>query len=401
MNKQSRNPMIEQAIHAGEDSNQEIAVVSPGICTSTSFPAHPDGVGFSASDLGDDAPYFYSRWANPTVRQLEKKMAALEGAEDGICFASGMAAIAGLFLTRLSQGDHLILSNVCYAGVAELAHDMLTRFGIAVSAVDTSDLAAVRAAVRPETKMIYCETPANPILRLSDIAGLAAVAREAGAELAVDSTLATPLATQPLALGADYVVHALTKYACGHGGDAIAGIVLGKAAAVAELRKQSLIHLGGALAPFNAWLILRSLHTLPLRMEAHQRGALAVANYLERHPRIGRVLYPGLPSHPQHDLAARQMANFSGMLSFSAKDGSALARQLAERLQLFTYAVSMGKSKSLVFYIPTEDLLRSSFHLDGEEAEKYRDWAGEGVFRVSIGLEQSEALIEDLEVALR
>ena len=390
------------SIHAGEEASAPS--LAPDICVSTSFAVDPDAVGFSATDLTDSTPYFYTRWANPTVHQLERKLAALDGGEDAVCFGSGMAAIAGLLLGTLSAGDHLVISNVAYAGTAELVHDTLPRLGIAVSPVDTSDLDAVAAAVRPNTRLIYAETPANPILRLSDIAALAGLARDAGCKLAVDSTLATPVATRPLALGADYVIHSLTKYACGHGGDALGGVVVGAAEAMAALRQGPLIHFGGVLSPFHAWIILRSLHTLELRMAGHQRGALAVADFLAGHKRVTRVLYPGHSSHPQHALARRQMANFSGMVSFVAKDGAqdgaALARTIAQRIRVFAYAVSMGKSKSLIYHIPTDDLQRTSFRMTGTDLARYRDWAGDGVFRLSIGLESPEALVADLDQAL-
>ncbi len=278
-------------------------------------------------------------------------------------------------------------------------HDSLPRYGIAFSSLDTGDPAAVRNALRPTTKLIYAEIPANPILYLADIAELARIARDVGVALAIDSTLATPVATRPIELGADYVIHSLTKYVCGHDGDALGGAVIGKAAAMAALRQGSLIHLGGCISPFNAWLCLRSLHILELRMRAHQENALAVASFLESHPRVARVLYPGLPSHPQHDLAKLQMA-FSGMVSFSTKDGPDLARKLADGLQLLSYAVSMGKSKSLVFYIPTDDLQASSFKLTPAELADYRNLTGDDAFRISIGLESLDALIADLTQVL-
>jgi cystathionine gamma-synthase/methionine-gamma-lyase len=211
--------------------------------------------------------------------------------------------------------------------------------------------------------------------------------------------MATPIATQPLALGADYVAHSLTKYACGHG-DALGGAVIGRREAMGELRRSSLIHLGGALNPMAAWLILRGLETLPLRMAAHQRGALAVSAFLEGHSRIKRVLYPGLASHPQHELARRQMRNFSGMVSFTADDAPALARRFGDRLKLVAYAVSLGKTRSLLFYIPAEDLVSGSFRLDPQAAGRYRDWTGEGTFRLSVGIEDAEDLIADLDQAL-
>ena len=395
-----RQPNLETAsVHAGEELDDAFGAIAPPIVLASSFAVHPDDVGFSAYDYKEEAPYFYSRWSNPTVRRLERKLAALEGAEDGVAFGSGMAAISGLLLHVLSAGDHLVLSNACYAAVAELAHDTLPRLGIAATAVDTSDPAAVKAALRPTTKLIYLETPCNPILRLADVAAIAEIAKAGGAELAVDSTIATPLGLRPLALGADYVVHSLTKYMCGHG-DALGGVVLGGRDKIDGLRKDSLVHLGGLLGAFDAWLILRSLHTLPARMAAHAAGAAEVARFLEDHPRIERVLYPGLPSHPQHGLAEAQMTNYSGMIAFTATDGAALARQLADRLKVFTYAVSLGKSKSLVFHIPTADIQRTSFRLSDADLAGYRAWAGDGVFRVSIGLERPADLIADLEQAL-
>jgi len=216
----------------------------------------------------------------------------------------------------------------------------------------------------------------------------------------VDSTIATPIGTNPLALGADFVCHSLTKYLCGHG-DALGGAVIGRADHIAALRKEGLIHLGAALSPWSAYLILRGIETLPLRMEKHETNARAIAEWLDAHPKVRRVNWPGLASHPQADLARRQMRNFSGLMSFSVKSGTAgMARQLAERLKLVSFAVSLGKTKSLCFYIPTDDILRSSFELTGVPEAQFRDWAGEGLFRVSVGLENPAELIADFEQAL-
>lgn len=388
------------ALHAGESHRTVGAPVSPPLALATSFFTHPDVVGFSANDLTEAAPHFYTRWSNPTLELLEARLAELDGGEAAVTFASGMAAISGLFFDRLSAGDHLVLSNVCYAGVAELAHDILPKHGVAVTAVDTSDVEAVAAAMRPTTRLVHVETPANPILRLTDVAAIAEVAHAAGAEFSVDSTIATPLGTKPLGLGADFVVHSLTKYLGGHG-DALGGVVIGRAERMAQLRKRSLIHLGGALAPSAAWLILRGMETLVPRMALHQENARRVEAFLADHPGVRSVYWPGSVRHPQHELAIRQMRNFSGLLAF-ATDGSGieLARRLAERLRVFSYAVSLGKTRSLLFYIPTEDILRSSFRLEGEEARKYREWTGDGAFRVSVGLEDADDLIEDLARAL-
>lgn len=388
------------ALHGGEAGRELGAPVAPAPVLSTNYYTHPDAVGFSASDLKADAPHFYSRWSNPTLDLLETRLAQLEGAEAALSFSSGMAAITTLFQDRLSAGDHLVLSNVCYAGVAEYAHHALPRMGISVTDVDSANQDAVAAAMQPNTRLVHIETPANPILRLTDISAIADIVHAHGAELSVDSTIATPIGTKPVTLGADYVCHSLTKYLCGHG-DALGGAVIGKAEQIAALRKDGLIHSGGVLSPFSAYLILRGMETLPLRMARHESNARAIEAYLAGHPNVRRTLWPGSPRHEQHDLAQRQMRNFSGLLSFSVKSGSAgMARQLADRLKVFAYAVSLGKTKSLCFYIPTNDILGSSFRLAGADEAMYRDWAGEGVFRVSVGLEDPDELIADLEQAL-
>jgi cystathionine gamma-synthase/methionine-gamma-lyase len=387
------------ALHAGDGSREPGAPLGNPLVPATSFYADPDGIGFSAADLKADSPHFYGRWSNPTAHVLETRLAALEGGEACLTFASGMAAVSGLFLSKLKSGDHLVLSNICYAGVAELAHDILPTLSIAVTTVDESDAAAIAAAMRPETRLVHIETPANPLLRLADIAAVAEIAHAHGAELSVDSTMATPVATRPLALGADYVVHSLTKYVCGHG-DALGGAVIGTAAAIGSLRTSAGIHFGASLNPFAAWLMLRGLETLPARMALHEANARAVVGFLEHHPRVGRVIWPGSPSHPEHAIARRQMANFSGMISFTAQAGKALATAFGARLKLVAYAVSLGKTRSLIFYIPTEDLLRTSFHLEGAEAEKYRALSGEGLFRLSVGLEDASDIIADLDAAL-
>ncbi|MBB4196750.1 cystathionine gamma-synthase/methionine-gamma-lyase [Rhodoblastus sphagnicola] len=386
------------AVHAGLSEPRPGEPVLNPLVPATSYYADPDVIGFSASDLGDDAPHFYARWSHPSAAALEQRLARLDGGEAALTFASGMAAVSGLVLHKLQAGDHFIVSNVCYAGVAEFART-LPKYGIAVTAVDASDLVSVANAFRPETKLVHIETPANPILRLADIAAIAQLAHAAGAELSVDSTMATPIATKPLELGADFVVHSLTKYACGHG-DALGGAVIGRRGAIEALRRDALIHLGAVLNPFAAWLISRGLETLPQRMAAHADNARAISTWLETAPGVTRVIYPGLPSHPQHELAQRQMKNFSGMLSFVINDGEAVARRLARKLKLVAYAVSLGKTRSLIFHIPTDDLLRTSFALEGRDAEAYRAWAGDGVFRLSAGIEDAGDIIADLEQAL-
>ena len=387
------------AIHAGEGPDPGTGASAPNLVMSTTF-VIDTSISFSANDLEEDAPFVYTRWGNPTVAQLEKKLSALEGAEAGVVFASGMAAITGLFLHTLRCGDHLIMSDVAYAGAAELTNDLLPQLGVEVTKVNLSDHDAVRAAFRPGTRLVYAETPANPILRLVDVEVLSELAHAAGARLAVDSTFATPIAMRPLELGADYVIHSLTKYLGGHG-DAVGGALLGSADDVSSIRHGVGIHVGGVLSPFNAWLIMRGVATLPIRMRAHADGALAVAKYLEKHPKVARVVYPGLESHPQHELAKRQMRNFSGMIQFQTLDGSQDARELSTRLEVIHYAVSLGHHRSLVVYLPTDDLLRSSLQMTAEQEASYRAYAGDGLFRLSVGLEDPEDLIADLEQALR
>lgn len=390
------------AVHGGESPDPATGASSPNLVMSSTFVTDkPEG--FSAYELTEDSPYVYSRWRNPTVRAFEDKLAIVEGAEACVAFASGMGAAAAIVLSRLSSGDHLIVSDVAYAGVAELARDTLPRFGVAVSKVDCSDPAALEAAMRPETRMVFVDTPCNPIMRLTDIRRAAEIAHAGGAELAVDNTFATPIGTRPLALGADYSMHSATKYLNGHG-DALGGAVCCSAERAAALRTEAIVHYGGVLSPFNAWLIARGMATLPIRMAAHQETTLAVARALEAHAKIERVVYPGLASHPQHNLAAAQMANFSGMLTFRLKGGEAAgqaaAERMAERLKIAHYAVSLGHHRTLVCWMPTASMLENSFGLSGAQAESYRAYAGDGVFRLSVGLEDAEDLIRDFDAVL-
>ena len=386
------------AVHAGEGPDPTTRASAPNLVMSTTFLIDPD-IAFSADELEPDAPFVYTRWGNPTVRQLEEKLAALEGAEAAIGFASGMAAISALLTHTLRPGDHLIMSDVAYAGASELVSDIVTRGGVEVSRVDLTDLAALEAALRPTTRLVYAETPANPILRLTDVAAVAQVVHAHGARFVVDSTFATPVALRPIELGADYVVHSLTKYIGGHG-DAVGGALLGPEQEIADIRRGPGIHMGGALSPFNAWLILRGAATLPVRMRAHAEGAQAVAGFLESHPRVTKVLYPGLPSHPQYELASRQMKSAAGMVSFQVQDGPGTARRFAKDLHTVHYAVSLGHHRSLVVYLPTADLLKTSFRMTAAQEASYRAYAGDGLFRLSVGLEDAADIIADLEQAL-
>jgi methionine-gamma-lyase len=362
----------------------------------------PEAVtGFSARNRMGYEGFIYARQSNPTVRQLEEKLTALEGGEAAQAFGSGMAASHALIAGRLSKGDHLIISDSNYVGTAELVRDSLPRFGIEVSLADTSDLDEVASKIRPQTRMLWIETPANPIMRLSDIAQLSDLAHRAGVrDVVVDSTFASPIATRPLELGADFVVHSLTKYIGGHG-DAMGGAVIGRKQDLDALNLEATVHYGGVLSPFNAWLILRGAATLPLRMRAHEENALFVAKFLEKHKRIKRVLYPGLASHPQHELAQRQMRNFSGMMTFQPEgDGAEIAKNMIERFEVVHYAVSLGHHRSLIYWIPTDALMASSFKLEGIALKRYRAFAGDGVFRFSAGIEDGQDICTDLEKAL-
>ncbi|MEM1277826.1 MAG: PLP-dependent aspartate aminotransferase family protein [Pseudomonadota bacterium] len=390
------------AIHAGEMPDPVTGASSPNIVMSSTYVTEkPEG--FSASELTEESPFVYTRWANPTVAALERKMAVLEGTEAAACFASGMAAAHAILLAELSAGDHLILSDVAYAGIAELTRDTLPRLGILVSKVDTSDPANVAEALRPETKLVFLDTPCNPLIRLSDIQAIAAIAHDAGARVVVDNTFASPIGCNPCGLGADYTMHSLTKYVGGHG-DALGGAVCGRAELIRPLISEASVHYGGVMSPFNAWLIARGAATLPLRMAAHEAGARKVAAWLEQDPRVARVVWPGLSSHPQHNLAGQQMQNFSGMMSFQpagdAAQGKAAAERAAAELALVHYAVSLGHHRSLICYLPSADMVASSFNLEGAQAEAYRAWAGHGIFRLSIGLEDADDIIADLDRVL-
>ena len=386
------------SIHGGETPDPTTGASAPGMVMSSTFVVDEE-ISFSANNLTADSPFVYTRWDNPTTQRLEEKLALLEQCESCVAFASGMAASTAVLLANLSQGDHLVISNTNYPGTAELARDTLTRLGVQVTPVDTSELEQIRAAMRDNTRMVWIETPSNPLLRITDIAAAAEIAHAQGALLAVDSTFASPIATRPLTLGADLVMHSLTKYIGGHG-DAMGGAVCGSRALIGPLRGEGLIHYGAVISPFNAWLIMRGMATLPLRMRCHQENALAVANFLESHSSVELVRYPGLESHPQHDLAKSQMDNYSGMISFRTANPKALAGRMMKDLEVIHYAVSLGHHRSLIYLMQTDDLIDSSYRLDGNELERYRETAGEGVFRLSVGLEDTQDLISDLERVL-
>ena len=335
----------------------------------------------------------YTRISNPTNNELGKAMAALEGGETGLPFSTGMAAISTLALTLLKAGDHVLCDDTTYSATAWLFRDLLPKFGVGATFLDFTCLEAVRAAMRPDTRLMIYETPCNPTMKVIDIAAVSEIAKAGGAVTMVDSTFATPFLTRPIELGADIVMHSATKYICGHG-DAVGGILVGPKDLMEAIHGDGLKNLGGTASPFNSFLMLRGLKTLELRMERHCRTAMAIAQYLEGHPKVARVYYPGLPSHPQHETAKRQMKAFGGLLTFELKGGMEAGVTLMNSLKLCALAVSLGEANPLVqhpasmthWYVPKE----------AREASGITD----GLVRLSTGLENAEELLADLEQGL-
>jgi cystathionine gamma-synthase len=390
-----------RALDAGLVPDPVTGAIAPTLVASVNSVFTPGSAGFSAdgADLTEQ-PFLYARWTNPTVRALEERLAGLEGAEDALATATGVAAAASVFLTFLKAGDHLIVSEVCYAGVYELATRILPDLGIAVTPVDLTDPAAVRAALRPGTRLIHAESPCNPILRLTDLAALSAVAREAGVLLSVDSTLATPVITRPLDHGVDLVIHSLTKFMNGHG-DALGGAVIGRRDLVSRIRSRAGVYLGASLSAQNAWLILRGLDTLFPRLRMACDTAEVLAGWLARHPGVSRVIWPGAEDHPQRALAQRQMALGGAMIAFQTREAPAdIARRMADSFRIIHYAFSLGHQRSICVHIGTDEIQRSTFRMEGAALSRWREWAGEGVFRLSVGLEDPSDLIADLGRAL-
>ncbi len=386
------------AVHGGEAPDPETGASSPNIVMSSTYVVDQP-TSFSITNMDDDTPYVYTRWANPTIRQLEKKLCLLENAESCLACASGMSASSGVLFGLLNAGDHLIISESNYPGTAEISRQMLPKNDIKVTPVDTSNPENIQNAMRENTRMIWVETPSNPLVKLTDIHTVSKIAQEGNARLVVDSTFASPIATRPLELGADIVLHSLTKYIGGHG-DAIGGAVLSSRKIISDIIAGGMLHYGGTISPFNAWLIMRGAATLPLRMIAHQDNAMRVAKFLESHPHVELVRYPGLLSHPQHELAQSQMKNFSGMIAFRTSDPQSLAKRMMDKLEIVHYAVSLGHHRSLIFLLESDDLINSSYKLDVELEREYREIAGQGVFRLSVGIENTEDIIRDLERVL-
>jgi cystathionine gamma-synthase/methionine-gamma-lyase len=387
-------------VHAGEGIDKETRALRRPIHMANSYELPTDIEELIAVFSWDHLDKFqYTREHSATPRHLEERLAALEGSEDCVVTASGMGAVSAVLFTLLNAGDHVVASEVCYTGTQKLLSVHMPRFGVDVSLVDTTDLEAVEAAVRPETKAVFVETPGNPLVYVSDIARIAEVAHAVGATMVVDSTWSGLITQRPIELGADVVIHSATKYLNGHG-DALGGAVMGRKKLLADVREYGIVHLGACASPFNAWLIMRGLVTLPLRMEKHSANAMEVASFLQSHPRISQVRYPGLESHPQHVLASRQMSEFSGMMNFSIDAEMMDNFKFLENLRIITHAVSLGHDQSLIIYIPTGFFFDDMVQFDDRQKERYSEIMGEGIFRFSVGIENAEDLIHDLEQAL-
>ncbi|MGH7574860.1 MAG: trans-sulfuration enzyme family protein [Longimicrobiales bacterium] len=373
-----------RAIHAGQAPEPSTGAIMPPVFQTSTY-VQPR--------LGEPLHgYEYARVQNPTREALEANVAALEDGGHGVAFASGMAAIEAI-IKRLSAGDHVVYEQNVYGGTHRMFAHVYTRLGIGFTAVDSRDADAVRDALRPETRLIFVETPTNPMMRLSDLRAIAAIAAEAGAPLCVDNTFATPYNQRPLGLGADIVVHSSTKYLNGHS-DVIGGIVVTNDDAIAEDLRFMQKTTGGVPGPWDCWLVLRGTKTLHVRMETHNRNGLEIAEFLERHPAIEAVNYPGLPSHPQNELARCQMRGFTGMISIEM--GSIeRARRLAENTRLFALAESLGGVESLIGH----PALMTHAAVPREMRERFG--VTDGLIRLSVGIEDVEDLKEDLDRALK
>jgi methionine-gamma-lyase len=386
-----RNPSLETLlIHADRIWDSTSAVVPP-IYQTANFAANSPQDFFRRSSRPRHTE-FYTRYRSPNAAQVESVLATIEGAAAALLVGSGMGALSLAVLSLIGQGAHLVAQTSHYGGTLKLLRDVLPRFGVDVTRVDQRDPASFAAAMRPNTKLILLESPSNPGLRLTDIRAVADIARTHGALTIIDSTFATPLNQRPLQLGIDVVVHSATKYLSGHS-DVIAGAVLANSELIERMWDTHVV-LGSAIGPFDSWLILRGLRTLSLRVQRHNENALALATFLERHPAVLKVNYPGLKSHAQHELACKQMKGFGGMLSFEVRGGSEAANAVLSRLQIPRLAASLGGVESLV----VDPGANFAHYLS--ESDALAAGIAPGLIRVSVGLEGSRDLISDFEQAL-
>lgn len=377
-----------RSVHAGNDSSGPSVRTPITMANSYHLPPEPEAMSWSGTEQ-----LFYTRNTGANQVALQDKLAALEEADDAVVLASGVAALHAVFFTFLSAGDHVVVSDTTYEATWKLWSELLpTKYGIEATFVDVGDLDATRAALRPGTRMLIAETIANPTTKVADIGALAQIAADADALLLVDATFTPPTLYRPLADGADLVVHSLTKYINGHG-DAMGGAVLGRSELMSQIREQAMVDVGGVISPFNAWLIARGAITLPLRFAQHQRNAERVAAFLDDDPRIAYVRYPGLASHPEHDLAARQFGGrgFGAMIAFAVRGNPATQNRFVSALTTITSAVSLGHDESLIVHVGADGPRVAAY------PEPFREW---GHLRFSVGLEDADDLIADLAAAL-
>ncbi|MBE3557670.1 MAG: aminotransferase class I/II-fold pyridoxal phosphate-dependent enzyme [Ktedonobacteraceae bacterium] len=393
MSQQERKQGLQtRLIHSAHAANDTPAVSPPIFQTSTFLLRTPE----EGAELSEEvAPaYYYTRYGSPNTKQVETVLAELEGSEAALAVGSGMAAITTAILAHVQSGDHIIAQHTHYTATMTLLTQTLPRYGITVTRVDQRDSEAFARAVRPNTRIIYTESPTNPTMDLTDLRATADIAHQAGALAITDNTFASSYNQHPLDLGYDLVVHSATKYLNGHA-DVTAGVILGPRNLVDRCWEYARVH-GPLLHPFEAWLLRRGLQTYSLRMEVHNRNALQVARFLEQHPAVEHVYYPGLPSHPQHELACRQMpGGFGGMLSFDVKGGYQAAYNVIGRTRVCLLAVSLGGVESLITH-PA-----SMIHTRQSEEELAQAGISAGLLRLSVGIENVEDIIEDLDKALR
>jgi methionine-gamma-lyase len=381
-----------EAVHAGEAPCPVTGALDTPIYQSTTFVSvNSDEM---AAVYGEEKfGFMYTRYGNPTLRALEEKLAALEGGEAALVASSGMAAISTAILGYVGQGDHVVAARSLYGAAYNFLNKKLPRFGASTTFVDSTRPEDFEKAVRENTRLIYFETPSNPVLQILDIAGLARVGAAHKIPTMIDNTFASPALQQPLALGVTVAVHSATKYLCGHG-DAMGGAIVGSKAYIEELSHEVLRDFGGVMSPFNAWLILRGIHTLHLRMPAHCANAQKVAEFLAHHPKIGRVNYPGLAAHPGHDIAKKQMKGFGAMMSFEVKGGYEGGKKVMDRVKLFARAASLGDTRSLIVHSA------STSHRAVPREQRLAIGVTDGLVRLSVGVEAAEDLLSDLDQAL-
>lgn len=379
-----------RAVHAGNSVDTGSGAIRTPIVMANSYalPDDPSNVSWSGTDIP-----LYTRNSGANQIALQDKLAALEEAEDAVALASGVAALHAVFFTYLSSGDHIVVADVTYEATWRLFTELLPqKFGIEATFVDATDHDAVRAAMRPTTRLVHVEAIANPTTKVTDIAAIAGIAHDGGALLSVDSTFTPPPLYRPLADGADLVIHSLTKYYNGHG-DAMGGAVVGSRALIQPIKSNAMVDVGGVISPFNAWLISRGAITLPLRLARHLESARQVAEFLDADDRVAYVAYPGLPSHPQHDIAVRQFGGrgFGAMMAFAVRGDSDTQNRFVASLRMITSAVSLGHDESLIVHVGTDGPRVAAY------PDTFRTW---GHLRFSIGLEDPADIIADLRAAL-